>query len=383
MGKGFTRNSDDRFFKFSIFLISVIIPLVGCATTAMETHQKGMESLTGKEYFVPKKPIDRHYIGCAWSKQFGPVEYSAVSDIRIKVEKSFDAMQQNFAYNAGISLGGQAIPGEVTLEGDQGTISYQSTTSAKAEAGIEGGKARKSELQNVQIINPVSLADIPFELNIPYITEALRLGNFSLKSETSGKVDISAEVSSLHGGIKGQTKGDTGTTGQGLVVAYKLHMIDPKTYTKQDSGSIALELDKTTDFPAANLFVKAQLRVIEAGANKPLPRNLLWSCDQAEAKSKDIVATWIIELHSKDPKRKSLQIAFPAFPKMEDCSNFSGVIYSRIDPLTDKIVRQKVNITLIQEEVSDSLQPLQWEAKMSIVDESFNIRLVKQNDLVK
>jgi len=37
-------------------------------------------------------------------------------------------------------------------------------------------------------------------------------------------------------------------------------MINPKTYTKQDSGSIALELDKTTDFPAANLFVKAQLR---------------------------------------------------------------------------------------------------------------------------
>jgi hypothetical protein len=53
MGKGFTKNSDDRFTKFSIFLMSVIISLVGCATTAMETHKQGMESLTEKEYFIP------------------------------------------------------------------------------------------------------------------------------------------------------------------------------------------------------------------------------------------------------------------------------------------------------------------------------------------
>ena len=78
-----------------------------------------------------------------------------------------------------------------------------------------------------------------------------------------------------------------------------------------------------------------------------------------------------------------MQIAFPAFPKMDDCQNFSGVIYSRIDPLTDKIVRQKINITLIQEEVSDSLKPSKWEARMSLVDEAFNIRLVKQDDLIQ
>jgi hypothetical protein len=383
MGKGFTKNSNDRFIKFSIFLLSVIIPLVGCATTAMETHQKGMESLTEKEYFIPKKPVDRHYIGRAWSKQFGPVEDSTASDIRIKVERSFDAMQQNFAYNAGISLGGQDIQGKVPLGGDQGTSVDLSIKGAKAEAGIVGGKAKKTELENVQIISPVSLADVPFELNIPYITEALRLGNFRLKSETANTAGVSAEVGTIKGGIKGETKGDAGTIGEGLVVAYKLHMIDPKTYAKNDSGSIALELDKTSDLPGTNLFVKPQLRVIEAGANKPLPRNLLWSCDQAEAKSKDIVATWIIELRSTDPRRKSLQIAFPAFPKMDDCQSFSGVIYSKIDPLTDKIVRQKINITLIQDEVSDSLKPLKWEARMSIVDESFNIRLVKQDDLIK
>jgi hypothetical protein len=199
----------------------------------------------------------------------------------------------------------------------------------------------------------------------------------------AGQASVSTVVSSVKGGVKGAMESGAGTSGEGLVVAYKLHMIDPKTYTKEDSGSITFELDKTMDFPRANLFVRSYLRVIEPGSKQPLPRNLLWTCDQADAKSKDMVAAWIIELRSKDPKRKSLQIAFPALPKIEDCQIFSGVIYSRIDPLTDKIIRQKINIVITQEELSDSLKPLKWEAQVSLVDESFNIKLVNQGDLVK
>ncbi|MGZ3590197.1 MAG: hypothetical protein ACXU99_06010 [Thermodesulfobacteriota bacterium] len=361
---GFRRN-DKCYTKMLMLAMSLIIPLVGCATTPMETHKKGMESLTEKEYFIPKKPIDRHFIGCAWSKQFGPVEDPACSDIRIKLEKSFDTMQQHFAYRVGLSLGGQ------------------STGKATAELGVEAGKGKYSSLEAVQIISPISLADIPFEPNLPYITEALRLGNFKLKSETAGQAGVSVAASSVKGGIKGTMESDAGTSGGGLVVAYKLHVIDPKTYTKEDSGRITLEFDKTIDFRKANLFVRSYLKVIEPGSNQPLPRNLLWACDQADAKSKDMVAAWIIELRSKDPKRKSLEIAFPAFPKIEDCQDFSGVIYSRIDPLTDKIIRQKIDISIIQEEISDSLKPLKWEAQVSLVDESFNIKLVKQGDLEK
>jgi hypothetical protein len=199
----------------------------------------------------------------------------------------------------------------------------------------------------------------------------------------AGKAGVSVTASSVQAGAKGAMEGSAGTTGDGLVVAYKLHMIDPKTYAKLDSGSIALELDKTIDFPKANLFARSYLRTIEPGSRQPQPRTLLWTCDQANAKAKDMVAAWIIELRSTDPKRKSLQIAFPAFPKIEDCQSFSGVIYSRIDPLTDKIIRQKINITIIQEELSDSLKPKKWEARVSLVDESFNIILVKQGDLGK
>lgn len=395
-------DSPDRLTNLMILgSLIMILLLTGCASTAIEAHKKGVQTVAEKEYFIPKKPVDRPYIGCAWSKQFGPVEDPPTADIRIKVERSFDTMQQNFAYNVGISLGAQSIKG-VTSDSAAGVAGVTSealteaagvttapaigtaiTKGGTVEAGVEAGKARKSDLENVQIISPVSLADVPFELNIPYITEALRLGNFAMRSQSTGKAGITAELSSVKGGVKGAMDGAGGTTGQGLVVAYKLHTIDPKTYSKQDSGSISLQLDKTTDFPRANLFVRSQLRVIEAGANKPLPRNLLWSCDRAEATSKDMVAAWIIEVRSKDPKRKSLQIAFPAFPRIEDCQGYSGVIYSRIDPLTDKIIRQKINITIMQQELSDSLKPIKWEAQVSLVDESFNIKLVKQDDLGK
>jgi hypothetical protein len=368
------------------FALLIVLALAGCATSAMETHQKGMESITEKEYFIPKKPVDRHFIGCAWSKQFGPVEDPTASSIRVKIEKSFDGMQQAFAYNVGISLGAKSTSNfQLPTGGDQGAnVSLGgSGSSLGASGGIEGGKSRKSELEDVQIIAPVSIADIPFEPNLPYITEALRLGNFSLKSEAGMKAGIAATSGTATGAIGGQTISQAGTKGQGLVVAYKLHMIDQKTYTKQESGGVSLELNKTVELPAANMFVTSQLRVIEAGANKPLPRNLLWACDEADAKSRDVVATWIVEMRSKDPKRRSLQIAFPAFPKMDACQSYSGVIFSKIDPLTDKIIRQKINITLIQEEVSDALQPTKWEARMSVVDESFNIRLIKQDDLIK
>ncbi len=384
MKKSFGKNDANRSVGILMLIMFIIILyLTGCAVAPMETHKKGLESLTEEEYSIPKKPVDRHFIGCAWSKQFGPLEDPAASDIRIKVERSFNSMQQIFAYNVGASLGGQSTLGVPSAKGEQGTKGGGGTKGATAELGIEAGAGRKSELENVQVISPVSLADIPFEPNIPYITEALRLGNFRLRSESAGKAGITVQAGSIKGGIKGSTESAGGTTGEGLVVAYRLHMIDPKTYSKQDSGSIALGLDQTTDFPQAPLLVRSQLRVIEAGANKPLPRDLLWSCDRADAKSRDMVAAWIIELRSKDPKRKSLQIAFPAFPKIEDCQNFSGVIYSRIDPLTDKIIREKINISIIQEELSDSLKPIKWKARMSLVDESFNIKLVKQGDLAK
>lgn len=348
-------------------LSMALMIFAGCATTAVESHKRGVESLTQKEYFIPKKPIDRHYIGCAWSKQFGPVEDATVADIRIKKEKSFNSVQQDFAYNVGIGLGAQSIVGP------------------SGQIGAQTAGAKKAALEGVEIIGPVSLADIPFEPKIPYITEALRLANFKMQDEKSRKAGVQATAGNVLGtagavaeaGV--QSRG--GTEGDGLVVAYKLHMIDPKTYEAQDTGNLPLPLGKAVDFAKAKLFARARLQIIEPGAGKSLPRNLLWACSRADALSRDMVATWIVELRSTDPKRKSLTIAFPAHPQVDDCQTFSDVVYSRLDPLTDRIIRQKINIALIDADLTDTLQAKTWEARISLVDESFKIKQVMPDDL--
>jgi hypothetical protein len=237
----------------------------------------------------------------------------------------------------------------------------------------------------VEIISPVSLADIPFDPKIPYITEALRLANFKMQQDKFSKAGIGATGGStlgIAGGVAetvAHSKG--GTEGDGLVVAYKLHMIDPMTYEVQDSGNIPLQLDKVIDFAKAKMFAKARLQVIEPGAGRSLPRNLLWSCDRAAAINRDIVAAWIVELKPTDPKKKSLTIAFPAHPRVDDCQNFSDVVYSRLDPITDRIIRQKINIAIIDADLTDNLQAKTWDARISLVDESFKIKQVMPDDL--
>lgn len=76
-----------------------------------------------------------------------------------------------------------------------------------------------------------------------------------------------------------------------------------------------------------------------------------------------------------------MNIAFPAWPAIEECQNYTGVVHSFIDPLTDKINRQKISIMLIDAEVTDNLQPKKWEARVSLIDEAFNIKMVRPADL--
>lgn len=342
----------------------------GCVAVggkAIEGHREAIQGAFKDEYIVPDKPVDRHYIGFAWSKQFGPVEDPLATDIRIKKERSLNNIQQDFAYSLGVSMGGQSIIGP------------------EGKAGVHGGSLEKAKMEGVEIISPASLADIPFEPNVPYVTEALRLANFRIMAEKSNSAEIGLSSGSPLG--KGSWGADTGaqsrgrTEGEGLVVAYKLHAIDLSTYSKQDSGNLPMELDKSLDFPKADLVVKAKLQVIEPGTSRSLPRNLLWACPRADALSKNMVAAWRVDIRPLDPRRKSLTIAFPAFPKVEDCNSYSGAIYSRIDPVTDKILRQKIRLTLLETDLSDSFQPRKWDARVSVIDESFNLRLVRPSEL--
>ena len=354
-----------------LYILCVLI-VGGCATPggkALESHKKGIESALEDEYVASKMPIDQPYIGCAWSRQFGPIEDPDAADIRVRKERSLDSVQQGFARSLGFMLGAEPIP----LSGIAG------------ETGARAGKVDMTRLEGVEIISTVSLSDIPFEPGIPYVTESLRLANFRLKKERAAKAAIGLGTPS---GIGGRTTGveaggDTraGTEGEGLVVAYKLQAIDRPTYLKQDSGTLPLELDKGLDLPKFGLVVKARLQVIEPGSGKSLPRNLLWACPRAEAQSRNAVAAWLVDLRPTERNRKALTIAFPAYPAVDECQNFSGVIYSKIDPVTDRIIRQKIQLTLVDAELSHALQPERWEARLSVVDESFKIKLVRPSDL--
>ena len=343
----------------------------GCISTggtAMEAHEKGMSGVTEDKYMVAKKPVDRHFIGCAWSKQFGPLEDPTQPEIRTKKERSFSGVQNDFAYNLGFALGGSPVAVPV-----------------KGEIGIQGGSLEKAKLEGLEIITPASIADVPFEPDIPYITEALRLANFKIKEEKSNKAGINVSAGSTMGSASAVAEAGSqarrGTEGDGLVVAYKLQTIDKSSYAKTDSGSQPLPLDRAVDFQQAKVVLKARLQAIEPGAGKSLPRNVLWACPKADALSRDMVAAWLVDVKSTDPKRKSLTIAFPAYPKVDDCQSYSSVIFSRIDPLTDKIMRQKLSIILVDAELTDNLKSKVYDARVTLAEESFKIKDVKPSEL--
>lgn len=354
------------------FLAATMVVSSGCVSTggtASDTHRKGMEAVTDEEYVVTKKPVDRHYIGYVWSKQFGPVEDSNnTEEIRVKKERSFKGVQQDFAYNLGLAVGARPVAAPV-----------------QGEAGIQGGSVEKNRLEGLEIITPVNIADIPFEPDYNYIAEALRLNNFRIADEKSNKASIGVTAGSAVGTATAVAEVGSsarrGTEGEGLVVAYRLQTIDKSSYVKKDSGFLALQLDKVVDVRAANIVVKSRLQTIDPGSGKSLPRNVLWACAKANAMSRDILAAWLVEVKPLDPKRKSLTIAFPAFPKIDECQNYSGVIFSRIDPLTDRIIRQKIGVTVVDADVSETLKAKSFDARVTVSDESFKIRTVKPSDL--
>lgn len=343
--------------------------LSGCVGgTALQSHTQTVGEMTEDEYMVTKRPVDRHYIGAAWSKQFGPVVDPTQPEVRVKKERSFSGIQQDFAFKAGLAVGAQPIAAPIA-----------------GEASLQGGKIEKGRMEGLEIISPVHLADIPFEPDFNYITEALRLANFRIGKEASVGAGVGVSAGSVAGtgtaAVEIGAQSRKGTEGEGLVVAYRLQTIDKDSYQKKDGGMMALPLDKSLDVATASSVVKARLQTIEPGAGRSLPRNVLWACPKADAQSRDMLAAWLVDVKSLDPKRKSLTIAFPAFPKIEDCSTYSGVVFSKIDPITDRIIRQKIGISVIDSELTDTLRPKSFDARISLVEESFKIRTVKPFEL--
>lgn len=381
MGKPTIRENALPILAATAFLVFGLSGCMGTAGKALESHEKGVSKVFEDEYVVPKKPVDRAYIGCAWSRQFGPVEDPSAPEIRVRKERSLNNIQQEYAYSLGIALGDKKVAQAI----DPATGQVLVQAGGSLEAGARKARLEQARMEGVEIVSPVSLADIPFEQNIAYVTEALRLANFRIRDEQAGKIGVAAGGGLGSGarmiGADAGSVGRTGTEGEGLVVAYKLHSIDPASYRKQESGAVPLELDRNVDLPGGGFFVKARLQAIEPGAGKSLPRNLLWACARADAKSRDMVAAWLVDIRPTEPGKKSLTIAFPALPKIEDCDSYRGYLNARIDPATDRIVRQRIQVMILDADVSDALQPARFDARVSLVDESFTVRLVKPSEM--
>ena len=358
--------------KLILFFVTLILCAIsGCVSiggTALGDHEAGMQKITQNEYVIAKQPIDRHFIGAAWSRQFGPVEEPGAPEIRVKKERSFNGVQQDFAFNAGLALGAKPVVG---LQGD---------------ASIKVGSTDKTRMEGVEIITPVSIADIPFEPDLNYVTEALRLSNFAIQNEKSNMAGVGVGAGSAAANataaIEIGSQGRRGTEGQGLVVAYKLQTLDKATLEEKKSGAVPLTLDKAQDFPNVGVVVKAHLQTIEPGSGKSLPRNVIWACAKADAQSRNIVAAWLVDIKPLDARRKALTIAFPAYPKLDECQQFGSTIFSRIDPSTDRIIRQRLSLVLVDVDLNDQLKPSVFDGRISISDESFKIRTVKP-DAVK
>lgn len=179
----------------SFMILCFLNACVSTSGTAMKTHKKGMSSITEEEYFTTKKPVDRAFIGCTWSKQFGPLEDPAAEEIEVKKEKSLSGIQQDFAYNLGVGLGGQTIAGPA------------------AEIGASGGSVEKAKLSGLEIITPISIADIAFEPGLPYITEALRLANFRIGDEKSNKAGFNVGAGTAIGSVTATAGAGTQASG--------------------------------------------------------------------------------------------------------------------------------------------------------------------------
>lgn len=349
-----------------VYTLCLITFISGCVTTnstVIESHNRGLNRITQNEYVIAKQPIDRHFIGAVWSRQFGPIEEPGAPEIRVKKERSFSGVQQDFAFSAGLELGAKPVVGN-----------------ALGEASIKTGNVDKARMEGVEIITPVSIADIPFEADLSYVTEALRLNNFMILDESSNMAGVGVGAGSVAGGASASTEfgtqGRRGTEGQGLVVAYKLQALEKATFIKKESGPTPLALDKAQDFPDAKLVVKAHFQSIEPGAGKSLPRNVIWACTKADAQSRNVIAAWLVDIKPLDAKRKPLTIAFPAHPKFDECQQFSSTIFARIDPMTDRIIRQKLSLVIVDADLNEQLKTSVFDARISLSDESFKIMTV-------
>lgn len=334
-----------KYILLGIFITSVVL-IFSCAPATISDVRTGI----GQEYHVLKLPVMQHNIGSEWSKKFGATGKGMLTEDKIKVEKSLKRLDRGTA--------NQVAAG----------ISALSETGVSGGVGVGGDVLKQINLHGLQIVKPVAIGYIPFKPGITYVTEALRLEGFAIDNDKRIKLQIGA---SGHGdsnnpvsaGFEAGKADNSGYGGEGLVIGYILQMVDSSSYTKQKYGPTVLALNGgRVSVGAANVLAGASYEKTVAGSGKSLPKNLFWACKKAASKKDAISAAWVITLNITGDEKKTLKIAFPAHPEIEDCNEFESVIVTGINSVTDQIERTVARIIVDRSYVNEMLDPLEFKA---------------------
>jgi hypothetical protein len=257
-------------------------------------------------------------------------------------------------------------------------IAALSTSGAGANAGVEADVLKQIELHDLQIVKPVSLGYIPFKPGIAYVTEALRLEGFSIDNENKLNFKIGATgTDSNSAGFGAGTGASSGFGGEGLVIGYIVQTVDDHSYVKQEYGPVELALNgQKLPVGTANILAGATYEKVIAGSGRSLPQNLLWACKRAASKKDVINAAWVVTLNITGDEKKTLKIAFPAHPEIEDCSEYESVIATGINSVTDKIERTIARIVIGRASVNEMIEPTDFSATITATKESFAVKTI-------
>lgn len=354
----------NNFKEMKICLIVIVILQVficfGCKPATISDVRTGI----GQEYHVLKLPVMQHNIGSEWSKKFGATGKGMLTEDKIKVEKSLKRLDRGTVNQ--VALG----------------ISALSETGVSAGAGIGGDILKQINLHGLQIVKPVAIGYIPFKPGITYVAEALRLEGFAIDNDKRLKLQIGASGNGdssnpVSAGFEAGTASNSGYGGEGLVIGYILQTVDRSSYSRQEHGSVTLALNGgRVALGSANVLAAASFEKTVAGSGRPLPKNLFWACKKAASKKDSISAAWVVTLNITGDEKKTLKIAFPAHPEIDECNEFESVVATGINSVTDQIERTVVRIEVEKSAVNEMLDPQEFKASAKAIRESFTVKTV-------
>ena len=342
-------------------LITLCTAYISACTPAPVNLGSDVHTGLGQQYHVLKLPVMQHNIGSEWSKKYGATGKGALTEDRIQVDKSLKRLDRGTEKQ--IALGISALSGSGT----------------GGNAGVGAEAMKQMNLHGLQLVKPVALGYIPFKRGIAYVTEAIRLEGFAIDNDR--RLSFQAGVTgtdSAAAGLSAGTGANSGYGGEGLVLGYIVQTVDDASYAKQDFSPVALALNgNRATIGDSNISARASFEKVVAGSGKSLPRNLLWACRKAASKKDAISAAWVVTLHISGDERKTLKIAFPAHPEIEDCSDYESIVTTGINSTTDKIERTVTRIFIDQASVNEMLDPVDFKATVSVTRESFTTKTIQ------